>query len=198
MVWRWIGSAFGYWDQAHQSRPGTPNPPNPNIRSKTTGGSWGGGGWAAKLECRDFVLFPIFHVFKRWHYFIWPLGVVVMCNDVFPLYFGFLPGGWNLESQTCQWKKQQYSDITLSAPPLTPPPLSYNYSCGCGFSSGGSPPITTHQANQAYLMNWWGCPHKNNILTNIVHIFENILPPYITIRPDDHVLGWKEIMALHL
>ena len=48
------------------------------------------------------------------------------------------------------------------------------------------------------LMNWWAWPHKNDILTNTVHIFENILPPYITIRPDDHVLGWKEIMALHL
>merc|ERR1712082_96786 len=83
-------------------------------------------------------------------------------------------------------------------PPLTPPPLSSNYMCGCGFSSGGSAQITTHQANHAYLMNWWGCTHKNYILTNTVHIFEKVLPDYIIIISDDHVLGMKKITAVHL
>ena len=41
-------------------------------------------------------------------------------------------------------------------------------------------------------MNWWGCTHKNYILTNTVHFFENVLPDYIIIIPDDHVLGMNK------
>ena len=41
-------------------------------------------------------------------------------------------------------------------------------------------------------MNWWGCTHKKYILTNTVHFFEKVLPDYIIIIPDDHVLEMKK------
>ena len=41
-------------------------------------------------------------------------------------------------------------------------------------------------------MNWWGCTHKNFILTNTVHFFEKVVPDYIIIIADDHVLGMNK------
>ena len=50
-----------------------------------------------------------------------------------------------------------------------------------------------HTCIVAYLMNWWGCTHKNYILTNTVHFFEKVFPDYIIIIPDD-----VQKMSLHL
>ena len=48
-------------------------------------------------------------------------------------------------------------------------------------------------------MNRWVWPHRNIILTRSVHFLEEKnRPPYLILIPRDHVLGWKEIMAVPL
>ena len=87
-----------------------------------------------KCDCHNFWISPAFHVFMRRQYYILPHGEVFMWNCVFSLYLAFFPGGWTLESQTSQWSKHQICDVIESNSSLTPPPLPFNYICGCGFS----------------------------------------------------------------